>query len=297
MVGSAILRRLRRENCTVLTATRQELNLVRQADVEEWLAAYRPEVVFVAAATVGGIGANSARPAEFLYDNLVIETNVIHAAHKFKVRKLLFLGSSCIYPKYAQQPIAEDALLTGALEDTNEAYAIAKIAGLKLCQAYRKQYGSDFISAMPTNLFGPGDNYDLMEGHVVAALIMKVAAAKALKLGSVELWGTGSPKREFLFVDDLADPLVFLMKVYSGVEHVNVGTGKEMTIVELATRIARVAGWSGQFTYDTSKPDGTPRKVMDVSRISRMGWSSQTPFDEAMTITWLAYLKSRTQTS
>ena len=293
MAGSAIVRRLQQENCTVVTATRQELDLLRQSQVEEWLSRNKPDAVFLAAATVGGILTNATRPAEFLYENLLIEANIIHAADKANVQKLLFLGSSCIYPKLAPQPITESALLTGPLEPTNEWYAIAKIAGIKLCQAYRKQYGCDFISAMPTNLFGPGDRYDLTQGHVVAALIMKIAAAKKDGLDTVELWGSGTPKREFLFVDDLADGLVFLMKNYSDMEHVNVGTGKEMTIRELATRIAKVADWNGQFAYDVTKPGGTPRKVMDVSRLSAMGWTAQTPFDEAMVRTYCAYQKSQ----
>lgn len=289
MTGSAIVRRLAEENCRILTVDRTALDLQRQADVEQWLTANMPDAVFLAAATVGGIMANSTRPAEFLHDNLVIETNIIHASYKAGVKKLLFLGSSCIYPKLAAQPMTEDALLTGSLEPTNEWYAVAKIAGIKLCQAYRRQYGCDFISAMPTNLFGAGDRYDLQQGHVVAALIMKVAAAKKRGLDSIELWGTGTPMREFLFVDDLADGLVFLMKTYSGESHVNVGTGKEMTIRELAERIANIAGWSGKFTFDTSKPDGTPRKVMDISRMAAAGWTAQTPFDEAMARTYRLY--------
>ncbi|HEU0162387.1 MAG TPA: GDP-L-fucose synthase [Rhizomicrobium sp.] len=295
MAGSAIVRRLASEECEILTVDRAELDLQRQADVEHWMAANRPDAIFLAAATVGGIMANATRPADFLYDNLVIEANIIHAAHQADVRKLLFLGSSCIYPKLAPQPLTEDALLTGTLEATNEWYAVAKIAGIKLCQAYRRQHGRDFISAMPTNLFGAGDRYDLQQGHVVAALIMKIAAAKREGRDSIELWGTGTPLREFLFVDDLADGLVFLMKNYSGESHVNVGTGKEMTIQELAERIARVAEWQGSFTFDTSKPDGTPRKVMDVSKLAAMGWMAKTPFDEAMTRTYQTYLKNQTQ--
>ena len=296
MAGSAIVRRLQQENCTIVTVTRQEVDLLRQSQVEEWLARNKPDAVFLAAATVGGILANATRPAEFLYENLVIEANIIHAAYKANVQKLLFLGSSCIYPKLAPQPMTEDALLTGPLEPTNEWYAIAKIAGIKLCQAYRKQYGCDFISAMPTNLFGPGDRYELTQGHVVAALIMKIAAAKKSGSDTVELWGSGTPKREFLFVDDLADALVFLMKNFSDIGHVNVGTGKDMTIRELASRIATAAGWDGRFTYDPSKPDGTPRKVMNISRLSAMGWTAQTSFDEAMTRTWQAFLTSQSQT-
>jgi GDP-L-fucose synthase len=282
MAGSAIVRRLSSEHCEILTADREILDLSRQADVEKWLDKNKPDAVFLAAATVGGIMANASRPAEFIHDNLVIETNVIHGAYRAGVTKLLFLGSSCIYPKLAPQPIPESALLTGPLEATNEWYAIAKIAGIKLCQAYRRQYGCDFISAMPTNLFGAGDRYDLEQGHVVAALIMKIEAAKRLGKDTVELWGTGTPRREFLYVDDMADALVFLMKNYSGEDHVNVGTGTDITILELAQMIAHVAGWNGTFSLDTSKPDGTPRKVMDVSRLSAMGWTAQTPIQEGM---------------
>jgi GDP-L-fucose synthase len=291
MAGSAIVRRLASEDCTILTTDRRALDLSRQADVGSWMLANKPDAVFLAAATVGGIMANATRPAEFLYDNLIIEANVINAAWRAGVTKLLFLGSSCIYPKLASQPITEDALLTGPLEPTNEWYAVAKIAGIKLCQAYRRQYGCDFISAMPTNLFGAGDRYDLQQGHVVAALIMKIAAAKRDGRDEVELWGTGTPMREFLYVDDMADALVFLMKNYSGDSHVNVGTGKEMTIRELAERIAEVAGWKGTLTFDTSKPDGTPRKVMDVGALSRMGWTAQTPFNIAMSETYRWYLE------
>jgi GDP-L-fucose synthase len=291
MAGSAIVRRLASEDCEILTADRAALDLQRQADVENWLAANKPDAVFLAAATVGGIMANATRPAEFLHDNLVIETNIIHAAYRAGVTKLLFLGSSCIYPKLAPQPMTEDALLTGPLEPTNEWYAIAKIAGIKLCQAYRRQYGCDFISGMPTNLFGAGDRYDLQQGHVVAALIMKIAAAKRDGKDSIELWGTGTPKREFLFVDDLADGLVFLMKHYSGEAHVNVGTGKEMTIRALAERIALVADWKGRFTFDTTKPDGTPRKVMDISRMAEIGWTARTTFDDAITSAYDWYVQ------
>lgn len=289
MAGSAIVRRLQSEHCEILTIDRAQLDLTRQADVQNWMAARKPDAVFLAAATVGGILANATRPAEFLHDNLVIETNVIHGAYKTGVKKLLFLGSSCIYPKLAPQPMTEGALLTGPLEPTNEWYAVAKIAGIKLCQAYRRQYGCDFISVMPTNLFGSGDRYDLQQGHVVAALIMKIEAAKREGRDSIELWGTGTPMREFLYVDDMADGLAFLMKNYSGESHVNIGTGKEMAIRELATRIAKVADWHGEFTFDASKPDGTPRKVMDVSRMTAMGWQAKTPFDEAMAATWRQY--------
>ncbi|HVV27188.1 MAG TPA: GDP-L-fucose synthase [Rhizomicrobium sp.] len=290
MAGSAIVRRLAAENCTILTADRSDLDLLRQDAVEDWMASNKPDAVFLAAATVGGIMANASRPAEFLYDNLVIETNIIHAAHRVGVKKLLFLGSSCIYPKLAPQPMKEEALLTGPLEPTNEWYAIAKIAGIMLCRSYRKQYGDDFISAMPTNLFGRGDRYDLQQGHVVAALIMKIEAAKRTNSETVELWGTGTPRREFLYVDDMADALVFLMKNYSDESHVNVGTGTDMTILELAQTIARIVGWRGRFTFDPAKPDGTPRKVMDVSKLTGMGWTAKTPFNEAMEKTLQHYL-------
>jgi GDP-L-fucose synthase len=296
MAGSAIVQRLQPENCTILTAGRAELDLQRQDAVSQWLAANKPDAIFLAAATVGGIMANATRPAEFLHDNLVIETNIIHGAYKAGVQKLLFLGSSCIYPKLAAQPMTEDALLTGPLEATNEWYAIAKIAGIKLCQAYRRQYGCDFISAMPTNLFGAGDRYDLTQGHVVAALIMKIEAAKREGQGTVELWGTGTPKREFLFVDDMADALVFLMKNYSDESHVNIGTGTDMTILELAQAIARVADWNGRFTFDAFKPDGTPRKVMDVSRLAALGWTAQTPFQDGLSSAWRWYLENRAKT-
>jgi GDP-L-fucose synthase len=291
MAGTAIVKRLASERCDILTADRGVLDLSRQTEVEDWLEKNKPDAVFLAAATVGGIAANALRPAEFIHDNLVIETNVIHGAYRAGVRKLLFLGSSCVYPKLAPQPIPESALLTGPLEATNEWYAIAKIAGIKLCQAYRRQYGCDFISAMPTNLFGPGDRYDLEQGHVVAALIMKIEAAKRAGKDAVELWGTGTPRREFLYVDDMADALVFLMRNYSGEDHVNVGTGADITILELAQMIARVAGWSGRFSLDPSKPDGTPRKVMDVSRLSTMGWSATTPIEDGMARAYQWYVE------
>ena len=282
MAGSAIARRLSREDCELVTATRSELDLLHQADVEAWMAAKRIDVVFLAAATVGGILANSTRPAEFLYENLVIETNIIHAARITGVKKLLFLGSSCIYPRMAEQPMREETLLTGALEPTNEWYAIAKIAGIKLCQAYQRQYGCDFVSVMPTNLYGPGDRYDSEGGHVVAALIMKIHAAKMEGRQTVELWGTGNPKREFLFSGDLADACVFVMKNYSGELFLNVGTGHDITILELAQSIAKTVGWHGTFTFDTSKPDGMPRKVMDVSRLRALGWTASTDFEAGM---------------
>ena len=280
MAGSAIVRRLAVERCEILSASRDEVDLRRQAEVERWMEAARPHAVFVAAATVGGILANSTRPAEFLYDNLAIESNIIHAAHRVGVEKLLFLGSSCIYPRLAPQPMTEDALLTGPLEPTNEWYAIAKIAGIKLCQAYRRQYGRDFISAMPTNLYGPGDNYDPDSSHVAAALQVKVHRAKRAGAAEIEIWGTGAPRREFLHVDDLADALVFLLKRYSDDSHVNVGTGRDITIRELAELLAKVAGWQGRFVYDPTRPDGMPRKVMDVSRLTRLGWTAKVPIEE-----------------
>jgi GDP-L-fucose synthase len=282
MAGAAIARRLASEPCEIVTAARSELDLLRQADVHAWVANQKIDAVFLAAATVGGIMANTTRPAEFLYENLTIETNVIHAAKSAGVKKLLFLGSSCIYPRMAEQPMKEEALLTGALEPTNEWYAIAKIAGIKLCAAYRRQYGCDFVSVMPTNLYGPGDRYDAEKGHVVAALIMKIHAARMANSPTVELWGSGTPKREFLFTEDLADACVFVMKHYSAELFLNVGTGRDMTILELAESIARVTGWKGAFTFDRSKPDGMPRKVMDVSRLRDLGWSAQTPFDEGI---------------
>jgi len=282
MVGQALLRRLARENAQILTTSRQDVDLRRQSEVESWMAAHKPDLVFVAAALVGGIHANNTRPAEFLYDNLAIEANIIHAAHLNHVEKLCFLGSSCIYPKLAEQPMREDALLTGPLEPTNEWYAIAKIAGIKLCQAYRRQYGCNFISAMPTNLYGPGDNYNLQQGHVVAALIAKIHTAVTEKQDQVTLWGTGTPLREFLFVDDLADALVFLMQNYAQEDHINVGSGQEYSILQLAQTIADVAGYKGQFLFDTSKPDGTPRKIMHSGRLAALGWSAPTNFHDGM---------------
>jgi GDP-L-fucose synthase len=293
MAGSAIVRRLHNEKCEILTVDRNDLDMRRQAEVEEWVAAARPDALFLAAAKVGGILANTTRPAEFLYDNLAIETNVIHAAWRTGVKKLLFLGSSCIYPREAPQPLKEEALLTGPLEPTNEAYAVAKVAGIKMCQAYRRQYGCDFISAMPTNLYGPGDRYDLESGHVVAALIMKIHAAKKAGDRSVVLWGTGTPRREFLFTEDLADGLIFMMKRYSGDAHLNLGTGRDLTIRELAEAIARAADWSGEFVHDRSKPDGMPRKVLDVGRMAALGWTARTSFVEGIQAAYDWYVCNR----
>ncbi|MCW2238548.1 GDP-L-fucose synthase [Azospirillum canadense] len=275
MVGSAVVRRLARERCSVLTVERSTVDLCRQSDVEAWVAEARPDAIVLAAAKVGGIHANDTRPAEFIHDNLAIETNIIHAAWRSGVGKLLFLGSSCIYPKFAPQPMTEDALLTGPLEPTNQWYAVAKIAGIKLCQAYRRQYGCDFISAMPTNLYGPGDNFSQTSSHVLPALIRKIHEAVAHGQETVEIWGTGRPRREFLHVDDLADALVFMLRHYSGEEHLNVGTGTDVSIAELAQTVADVVGYRGRFSFDASMPDGTPRKLMDVGRLAGLGWRAR----------------------
>jgi GDP-L-fucose synthase len=293
MVGSAIVRRLASEDCTVLTAARAELDLKDQAAVRAWFAARRPDAVFLAAAKVGGILANDSYPADFLYDNLMIEANVIEAAHACEVEKLLFLGSSCIYPKFAPQPIAEAALLTGALEPTNEWYAIAKIAGIKLAQAYRKQHGRDFISAMPTNLYGPGDNFDLQSSHVLPALIRKAHEAKLAGAGSMAIWGSGTPRREFLHVDDLADACVFLMQTYSGESHVNVGYGDDVTILELVQMVAEAVGFAGEIVRDTSKPDGTPRKLMDSGLLMGLGWQPRVGLREGIAATYRWFLENR----
>jgi GDP-L-fucose synthase len=282
MVGSALLRRLQREDCEILTVGHDQVDLTRQADTEDWMAAARPQAVFVAAAHVGGIHANDSYPADFLFKNLAIETNVIHAAWKIGVEKLLFLGSSCIYPREAPQPILEAALLTGPLEPTNEWYAVAKIAGLKLCQAYRRQHGCEFISAMPTNLYGPGDNFHPVNSHVPAALLRRFHEAKEAGVAEVTVWGTGRPRREFLFVDDLADACVFLMERYSDDSHVNVGTGTDIAIADFAQSVMRVVGYRGRVVYDTSRPDGMPRKVMDVSRLAGLGWTAPTSLEDGL---------------
>jgi len=290
MVGSAVVRRLRSEDCDVVTAPRNTVDLRDQRAVGDWLEATRPDGVVLAAAKVGGILANDAYPADFIYDNLVIEANVIHASFRASVRKLLFLGSSCIYPRLAAQPIIEDALLSGELEPTNQWYAVAKIAGIKMCQAYRRQHGCDFVSAMPTNLYGPGDNFDLHTSHVLPAMIRKMHDAKVRGTGTVDLWGTGRPKREFLYVDDCADGLVFLMKHYSADPHINIGTGVDIGIRDLALKIAQIVGYKGEITFDASKPDGTPRKLLDVSRLRRLGWSPKTSLDDGIhrTYRWFA---------
>jgi len=273
MVGAALIRRLERERPgEILTATRSQLDLIDQAATTRWIMDTRPDAVFIPAAKVGGIFANDRYPAEFLYQNLMIASNIIHACHLAGVEKLLFLGSSCIYPKFADQPIREEALLTGALEPTNEWYAIAKIAGIKLCQSYRKQYGVDFISAMPTNLYGPGDNYHPMNSHVIPALLRKAHEAKLDGAASMEIWGSGTPRREFLHVDDCADALVHLMKEYSDAGHINVGSGDDLPIEDLARLVMEVVGFEGELTKDTSKPDGTPRKLMSADKIRALGW-------------------------
>jgi len=272
MVGSALCRRLADEPCTVLTCERREVDLTRQAEVEAWFEAARPDAIFLAAAKVGGILANDRQPAAFLYDNLMIEANVIHAARHVGVEKLVFLGSSCIYPKFAEQPIGEDALLTGPLEPTNAWYAVAKIAGVKLCQAYRREHGCDFVAAMPTNLYGPHDNFDLERAHVLPALLRKAHAAKRAGAATLEIWGSGAPRREFLHVDDCADALVFIMRHYSDDAPINVGCGEDIAVAELARLVLTVVGLDAELTYDRTKPDGTPRKRLDVSRLTALGW-------------------------
>ncbi len=290
MVGSAIVRRLRSETCTMLTADRAEVDLKNQAAVRNWFAVNRPDAVVLAAAKVGGILANDSYPADFLYDNLMIEANVIEAAHRVDVEKLLFLGSSCIYPKLAEQPIVEQALLTGPLEPTNEWYAIAKIAGIKLAQAYRRQYGHDFISAMPTNLYGPGDNFNLESSHVLPALMRKAHEAKLAEAERIEIWGTGTPRREFLHVDDLADACVFLLKTYSAEEHVNVGSGNDITILELTQMVSQAVGFAGAVTHDVSKPDGTPRKLMSADKLRAMGWQPGITLEDGIAATYRWFL-------
>ena len=275
MVGSAIVRLLNNIDCEILTVSSQELDLKQSSKVDVWFDEYRADAVFLAAAKVGGILANSSYPADFLIDNLSIQNSVITNAFKYKVKKLMFLGSSCIYPRNAKQPIKESSLLTGILEPTNEAYAIAKIAGIKLCQFYRKQYGVDYVSVMPTNLYGPGDNFHPKNSHVVAALISKFYEAVKLNKEEVIIWGTGKPLREFMHVDDLAEGLIFLMENYSEYEHVNIGTGKEISITEFTKIIKNISGWKGKIKFDDSYPDGMPRKVMDISKISKLGWYSK----------------------
>lgn len=289
MVGSALVRRLAHEGCEVITADRGSADLRRQDEVEAWVGEQRPDAVFLAAAKVGGILSNDRRPAEFIYDNLMIEGNIIEASRQAGVKKLLFLGSSCIYPKLAPQPIEEGALLTGPLEPTNQWYAIAKIAGVKLCQAYRLQYGCDFICAMPTNLYGPEDNFDLETGHVLAALIRKAHEAKASGK-ELAVWGTGKPRREFLHVDDCADALVFLMKTYSAEDHVNVGSGEDISILDLARLVSDVVGFKGEIRTDLSKPDGTPRKLLAIDALAAMGWRPRIDLRGGIEATYRWYL-------
>ena len=287
LVGSAVVRRLRALGYSnLLLAGRDQLELTRQAQVDEWFAAHRPEVVIMAAARVGGIHANNSYPAEFIRDNLAVQTNVIDAAYRNGARKLTFLGSSCIYPKHAPQPMSEDCLLTGPLEPTNEWYAVAKIAGIKMCQAYRRQYGFDAISLMPTNLYGPGDNFSLENSHVLPALMRKFHEAARDRSPSVVIWGSGTPRREFLYVDDLADAVVFLTQRYSGDGPINVGVGSDITIRELAAMMGEVVGYTGELTFDRSKPDGTPRKLLDISRLQALGWSARTTLEAGLRATY-----------
>jgi len=293
MVGAALVRRLARENCETLIAGRDKVDLMRQAETERWLSESRPDVVIVAAAKVGGILANDTYPADFLYQNLMIEANIVEASRQAGVGKLLFLGSSCIYPKFAPQPIQEDSLLTGPLEPTNEWYAIAKIAGIKLAQAYRKQYGADYISAMPTNLYGPEDNFDLQSSHVMPALMRKAHEAKLRGDATLTIWGTGTPRREFLHVDDCADGLVHVLRHYSGYEHVNIGSGEDVTILELAETVCEVVGFTGEIIKDTSKPDGTPRKLMSADRLRAMGWAPKIGLKDGIAQTYQWFLANK----
>jgi len=296
MVGSALVRRLVQEECELLSMSREAVDLRDQAAVDRWFDEIRPEAVFLAAARVGGIHQNDTHPADFLYDNLAIATNVIEASRRTSVAKLLFLGSSCIYPRLAPQPMPESCLLSGPLEPTNQWYAIAKIAGLKLCQAYQRQHGCDFVSVMPTNLYGPNDNFDLLSSHVLPALLAKIDTAVRQNRDAVEIWGSGRPRREFLHVDDLADAVVFLMKTWSDEEPINIGTGTDVTISELARLIAEIVGFTGRFVFDASKPDGTPRKVLDVSRLTALGWHPRIDLEAGIRQTYDWYRASRVAT-
>jgi GDP-L-fucose synthase len=293
MVGSAIVRRLDREGCEVLVASRQDADLRDQAATMAWIEKAKPDAVFLAAAKVGGILANDTYPADFLYDNLMIEANIINGAFKSGVEKLMFLGSSCIYPKFAAQPITEDAMLTGALEPTNEWYAIAKIAGIKLCDAYRKQHGVDYISGMPTNLYGPGDNFDLNSSHVMPALIRKAHEAKLSAAPSITIWGTGTPRREFLHVDDCADACVHLMKNYSAAGHVNIGSGEDVTILELTQLVCDAVGFKGEIVHDLTKPDGTPRKLMSADKLRAMGWQPSIELKDGIAAVYKWFLENK----
>lgn len=293
LVGSAIMRRLKAEGYkNLLTHTHAELELTRQEKVEEFFHEERPDYVFLAAARVGGIYANNTYPAEFIYSNLTIQTNIIHASYVFKVKKLLFLGSSCIYPKNCPQPMKEEYLLSGPLEPTNEPYAVAKIAGIKMCQAYNRQYGTNFLSVMPTNLYGPNDNFDLKTSHVLPALIRKFHEAKTEGLSEVEIWGTGSPRREFLHVDDLADASLFLMNNYSKSKIINIGAGKDSTIKELAEMIARIVGFKGRLVFNSIKPDGTPKKLLDISVLHSFGWKARIGLEQGIAETYKWYAEN-----
>ena len=296
MVGSAIIRALHEHGYNnIISKSIYELDLRNQQGVDDFFATQNPDIVYIAAAKVGGIHANSTYPAQFIYDNLMIEANIIHASYKYNVKKLLFLGSSCIYPKMAKQPIKEEYLLSGCLEPTNEAYAVAKIAGIELCKYYRKEYGCNFISAMPTNLYGINDNFDLQNSHVLPALIRKFHEAKEKKLPSVVMWGSGSPKREFLYVDDLANACLFLMNEYNDSLHVNVGTGEEIEIRELATMIKKIVGYKGTIINDLEKPDGTPRKLLDVKLLHKLGWKHKTSLEEGIQIVYEWYVRMLNQ--
>ena len=292
MVGSALIRRLATERCEVRTADRDRVDLRNQLAVHEWFSENRPHAVFVAAGKVGGISANNLLRAEFIYDNIMIATNLVHASHLFGVQKLMFLGSSCIYPRLASQPMSEESMLTGPLEPTNEPYAIAKIAGVKLVESYRRQYGCDYVSVMPTNLYGQGDNYHPEYSHVVAALIRRIHDAKVSGAGEVVVWGTGTPRREFMFVDDMADACIFLMKAYSNGSPINIGTGEDISIADFAKTVAAIVGFEGKIVFDSSRPDGTPRKLMDVGRLTKLGWSSTTPLRRGIELTYEAYRRT-----
>jgi GDP-L-fucose synthase len=291
MVGQALVRQLTAKDCELVICGRDQVDLRRQVETEEWLAENRPEIIFLAAAKVGGILANDSLPASFLYDNLAIELNVIEAARRIGVAKIIVLGSSCIYPRLAAQPIAESALLTGPLEPTNQWYAIAKIAGIKLGQAYRRQYGLDCVSVMPTNLYGPGDNFDLQSSHVLPALLRKIHAAKETQAATVEIWGTGKPRREFMYVEDCAAAVIHVAEHYSGEEHINIGTGQDVSIRELAEMIADAVGYQGEFHYNTNMPDGTPQKQLDVSRLQELGWRSSVSLRDGLRQTYAWYLQ------
>ena len=295
MVGRAVVRALKQRDCEILTADRQTVDLLRQDQVEDWMAESKPDAVIVCAAKVGGIHANSLYPADFIYNNLMIEANIIQTAFQQKTEKLIFLGSSCIYPKFADQPITEDALLSGSLEPSNEWYALAKIAGIKLCQAYRKQHGCDFISAMPTNLYGPFDNFDLQTSHVIPALMRKAHEAKMAGASTMEIWGSGQVKREFMYADDCAKGIIYLLENYSEDEHVNLGTGEELAIQDLALLIKEIVGFEGVLSFNSNYPDGTPRKVLDVSKINGMGWIHQHDLAQGLKETYEWFLENQAE--